>query len=420
MTKRSELLFLESKIFGKLYYHNVYSFYGEPVIFTATNNYDQKFFCYNLGDEDQSELWTVTPISEKRVNQLEQKDISILKAISATKKDSVLLIRALYDGSDILEEWKTFSRLNYLFPKDDVFITENINLDGKRSHSHKIRVSKSNSGKLTTAKLSSVTSAFTDFLKSLLKGSDAPNDFYPQDAVEGSFVYRVKVENVDSLRNDGYSLFAKFGNRDSLLKLIDNTRLDLRTFRKLLDVQISENLDIELIDEDTTDKVLILTTSNASSLLSEIDSRLSSYLDSTMVPQADDLFEIQRFVAILLQHGSVNENLFKKEKRQVLYYRDACMLLGLIHDYGKLTPNGLKVARSEDPNSFIPIIREQFENTECAYIWSLKQEVDSIIEIDESSAADFLIHNCRGLSESTAKRRAQTLVSWVKQFKKFS
>ncbi|GIC17384.1 hypothetical protein VCSRO98_3255 [Vibrio cholerae] len=50
----------------------------------------------------------------------------------------------------------------------------------------------------------------------------------------------------------------------------------------------------------------------------------------------------------------------------------------------------------------------------------LKQGVNSMLDIQEDSATEFLIENCNGLSDNTSRRRAQTLKSWVRKFKEFS
>lgn len=43
----NQKLFLETG-FGKLFYHNIYAIYSEPVVFTALNEQGQIFFCYSL------------------------------------------------------------------------------------------------------------------------------------------------------------------------------------------------------------------------------------------------------------------------------------------------------------------------------------------------------------------------------------
>lgn len=420
MTKQADLLFMSCAAFGDLYYHNVYSFYGEPVIFTAQNSFSQLFFCYSLGCDGELERWLITPLSAERAIQLEQKDIPIIKAISASKQDYVLLISINIDNGEQSESWKKFSDLDFLMPESDVFISENVNWDGKRKHTHKIRISKEGESDIFASYIGNLTGAFTDFFRNFLDSHDIKSNFFPKDAVPGSFVFRVKTDNVEQLRSEGYQLLEKFSNRKDFIGLLEQRKIDLRLLRRLFDIQLERKLNIELIDEESTESVFSLNLSQINEYLSEVDIRLSSYLNSTMVPQADSFESIRSYLQLLHDNGVVTESSFGKTERQVSYYRDACRLLSLIHDYNTLTPVGIKAINAEDEETFVQIIRTQFENTDCCSIWMVKQQVDSVIEIDENSAADFLIENCSGLSENTARRRSQTLVAWIKKFKEFA
>ncbi|MES7679645.1 hypothetical protein U6K38_12230, partial [Cutibacterium acnes] len=154
--------------------------------------------------------------------------------------------------------------------------------------------------------------------------------------------------------------------------------------------------------------------------LPDINDKLGSYLDSTMVPQADSLERIRLYLNIVDRNRVVTAKELGVEPRQVSYYRDACKLLSLIHDYSSLTPLGMKVAVSQNDEEWVKIIQRQFEESDCGHIWMLKQDVSSILDIQENSAAEFLIENCNGLSDNTSRRRAQTLKSWVRKFKEFA
>ena len=93
-----KILFLETD-FGKLFYHNVYAFYGEPVVFTAFNEYRHFFFCYSLGldDEQENDLWLIMPISEEKKNRLEQKDIPVIKMMKGDDCEKIKLLKLNLD-----------------------------------------------------------------------------------------------------------------------------------------------------------------------------------------------------------------------------------------------------------------------------------------------------------------------------------
>jgi hypothetical protein len=419
---KKELKFMSCKTYGALSYHNVYSFYDEPIAFTAFNEYEQVFFCYSLGldDEFEHDMWLISPISEKLINKLEQKDVPILSAIQQKSDSKTLLVKINIETGIREEVIKNVKSLPYLLPEADVFITENVNYDRQRRHTHRIRFSKKNNSQIVSGALDSASKAFNDFCKNFLRNFDISTNFYYKDAIEGSFVYRVKASDIDELQTKGHEVLSQISDEKQFLDALDNRSIDLRIARNLFDVLLENDLNVQFYDEESTDLIFDLKHDYVLKLLAEVDKRIGKYLDSTMVPQADNLERIKKFLELTSNNIVVTSDSLDVAPRQVSYYRDACELLSLVHSYGKITPIGFKALTAENEEAFLNVIKRQFAETECGYIWMLDQEVDLITDIDENSAADFLISNCNGLSESTSRRRAQTLKSWVKKFKKYS
>ncbi|HIF8869468.1 TPA: DUF6575 domain-containing protein [Vibrio cholerae] len=422
MSAKDDLLFLTSSRCGSLYYHNVYSYYDEPLIFTALNEYDQLFFCYSLGCDEQHDRWIIVPASQEKVNRLEQKDIPIVHMIKPSVSAKVLLTKIGLDTNEVSEEFVVAKKLPYKMPQDNVFIRENINYDGRRKHSHRIRIAKKSNKDIISETLNQVSEVFGEFCRHYLKKHEISVSFYPRDAVEGSFVYRVKTATKDEIdfRTKGYELLSKVSSHEDFLSSLEAQEIDLRIVRKLFDLIGSNDIEIQLIDEDSTQTILGLEPNYVEELLPDINDKLGSYLDSTMVPQADSLERIRLYLNIVDRNRVVTAKELGVEPRQVSYYRDACKLLSLIHDYSSLTPLGMKVAASQNDEEWVKIIQRQFEESDCGHIWMLKQDVSSILDIQENSAAEFLIENCNGLSDNTSRRRAQTLKSWVRKFKEFT
>lgn len=422
MSTRNDLLFLKSERCGSLFYHNVYSYYDEPLIFTAMNGYDQLYFCYSLGCDQTHDRWIIVPTSQEKINRLEQKDIPIIQMIQPSSSAKVLMVKVSLETSEIIEDFQIAKKLPYKMPANDIFIRENINYDGRRKHSHRIRIAKKSNKLIISETLNKVSEVFGEFCRNYLSKHDISVSFYPRDAVIGSFVYRVKTEtkNEDEFKSKGYELLSKVSSQEDFLSSLNGQEVDLRIIRKLFDLIGTNDIEIQLIDEDTTQTILELAPSYVASVLPEIDDKLGSYLDSTMVPQADNLDRIKLYLNIIDNKRVVTSQGLGVDPRQVSYYRDACKLLSLIHDYSSLTPLGLKVATSQDESEWVKIIKRQFEESDCGHLWMSNQGVDTILNISEESAVDFLIENCNGLSESTSRRRAQTLKAWVKTFKQFA
>ncbi|WP_447554591.1 DUF6575 domain-containing protein [Vibrio cholerae] len=391
-------------------------------MFTALNEYDQLFFCYSLGCDEQHDRWIIVPASQEKVNRLEQKDIPIVHMIKPSVSAKVLLTKIGLDTNEVSEEFVVAKKLPYKMPQDNVFIRENINYDGRRKHSHRIRIAKKSNKDIISETLNQVSEVFGEFCRHYLKKHEISVSFYPRDAVEGSFVYRVKTATKDEIdfRTKGYELLSKVSSHEDFLSSLEAQEIDLRIVRKLFDLIGSNDIEIQLIDEDSTQTILGLEPNYVEELLPDINDKLGSYLDSTMVPQADSLERIRLYLNIVDRNRVVTAKELGVEPRQVSYYRDACKLLSLIHDYSSLTPLGMKVAASQNDEEWVKIIQRQFEESDCGHIWMLKQDVSSILDIQENSAAEFLIENCNGLSDNTSRRRAQTLKSWVRKFKEFA
>ncbi|XPF92683.1 DUF6575 domain-containing protein [Colwellia sp. RE-S-Sl-9] len=418
MSKKSDLLFKTSSIYGDLYYHNVYSFYEQPLIFTAYNENDQLFFCYDLGVDESNELWIFAPISEEKVRKLENKDIPIVSALIQNKNYKAILYMEPFDDSPAKESLCLVKDLPYQWPNLDVFIHENINYDNRRKHTHKIRINKPNSKAIDSSILNGANDSFGYFCKNVWKKHDIPSKILLHDAIPGSFIYRVEVQNKDTDKEEVHEILNRLSNKDDFIHAIDEKELDLRLVKRLFDEVLSHRLTIQLIDEESTDIIIELTEAYVYELIDIVDDRLGTYLDSSMVPQADNFETLRLFLTLTKNKGFVTASDLGVHQRQVSYYRDACELLALVHDYSKLTPLGLDAVSSSNKD-FVSIIKTQFMHTECGSIWMLNQGVKDLLDINGESATDFLIQFCNGLSEGTAKRRAQTLKSWVRNFKEF-
>ncbi|OXR99548.1 DUF6575 domain-containing protein [Shewanella algae] len=418
--KKSELLFIKTKTFGRLYYHNVYSFYEQPLTFVSLNDFGQLFFCYSLGLDDHylKDQWIIVPISEDNVNKLEQKDIPIIKAIKQSSTSNVLVVDILLESGRLIERRTPANKLDFIFPDKNVFIHENINYDGSRKHTHRIRFSKNAKSPIASEVLDSASKAFNEFCKNFLRYFDVKTNFYHQDAIRGSFVYRVKASQIEELQSKGHAVLSKISDVNEFINAIDNKEIDLRLARNLFEELLNSELKVELYDEESTELILSLEHEYVEVLLREVDERIGVYLDSTMVPQADNLDRVKLYLTLVAENQVVTSDNLRVDPRQVSYYRDACQLLSLIHSYGKITPIGYKALHTDNEEDYLKIIQRQFEEMECGHIWMKEQKVTSILDINENTAAQFLIKNCNGLSDNTSVRRARTLSSWVKRFKK--
>ncbi|MBF4354609.1 hypothetical protein EAY36_25565, partial [Vibrio anguillarum] len=245
--------------------------------------------------------WIVVPASQEKVNRLEQKDIPIVHMLKPSASAKVLLIKIDVDTGIVSEDFVIAKKLPYKMPQDNIFIRENINYDGKRKHSHRIRIAKKSHKDIISETLNQVSEVFGEFCRHYLKKHEISVSFYPRDAVEGSFVYRVKTTTKDEndFRTKGYALLSKVSSHEDFLSSLEAQEIDLRIVRKLFDLIGSNDIEIQLIDEDSTQTILGLESNYVEQLLPDINDKLGSYLDSTMVPQADNLDRIKLYLSIV-------------------------------------------------------------------------------------------------------------------------
>lgn len=134
------------------------------------------------------------------------------------------------------------------------------------------------------------------------------------------------------------------------------------------------------------------------------------------IPQADNLSRVAQMVALL--SGSINSHkkLAKKlsiSDRQVLYYTQAANFLGLIKpedDFYSVTNEGKKIIDAK-PEKKLSLLIELFLKT--PFVKDSLGPSAAKSEVGEAELAKVI--KKRGYSAETAKRRAQTLLSWFRQ-----
>nr|MBF4222787.1 hypothetical protein [Vibrio anguillarum] len=123
---------------------------------------------YSLGCDEQHDRWIVVPASQEKVNRLEQKDIPIVHMLKPSASAKVLLIKIDVDTGIVSEDFVIAKKLPYKMPQDNIFIRENINYDGKRKHSHRIRIAKKSHKDIISETLNQVSEVFGEFCRHYL------------------------------------------------------------------------------------------------------------------------------------------------------------------------------------------------------------------------------------------------------------
>lgn len=106
-------------------YLNVYAYYDQPVMFSAKNQFGERYVCYSLGCEDLTEEWLIIPFSLETIKLLEDKNLSVSKLIKdALKGDSLFLLKIKLSNFEQTVEKVKEEGFNYLLPEDNVYILD--------------------------------------------------------------------------------------------------------------------------------------------------------------------------------------------------------------------------------------------------------------------------------------------------------
>jgi len=144
------------------------------------------------------------------------------------------------------------------------------------------------------------------------------------------------------------------------------------------------------------------------------------------VPQADSLKKVLFFVSLLIQYKSsieiIREKFLKGSKnssRNFSYYQQAAEVLGLIDWRGHPTNASFVLNHLPTKEKKMRLLASQFLSSNVGSSWLKWSNVNDLSDVQSDSAYQFLIEVCPSLSETTAKRRARTLKSWLEAFHQY-
>lgn len=116
-------IFINNEIFGELAYLNIYAYYDQPVMFSAKNQFGERYVCYSLGCENLTEEWLIIPSSLETIKSLEDKELSVSKLIKDSLKGySLFLLKIKLSNFEQTVEKVKEDGFNYLLPEDNIYI----------------------------------------------------------------------------------------------------------------------------------------------------------------------------------------------------------------------------------------------------------------------------------------------------------
>ncbi len=136
-------------------------------------------------------------------------------------------------------------------------------------------------------------------------------------------------------------------------------------------------------------------------------------VDGRDVPQANSVEEVLQVVDAILQHGEATvddvDNL--GTERQIAYYKHGARILGLLDDDNLPTERARALVGRSVAQRLV-LLAVYFEDSAIVREWRRWSGKESLVDLDPSTAQDFIAQTVSGLTGTTIGRRASTLRKW--------
>ncbi|MFT7680656.1 MAG: hypothetical protein ACI935_000087 [Moritella dasanensis] len=413
---------------GKLDFFEIYDDFEGPKCFSVKNNLKQIFFVYWSGDfwgeEYPVSKWLYSPISHERLDGLRRKQFSILDIylepelcvynveISLSNKPSIVDMLSPEDIARSNLPPNSF----YLEP-DEIVICAN-----EAAWDFECRIAKASSSSPDSTVVTKVLDALSAVIEPLMKGSTRKRPkLFPLTAAYGSFEVKLGTSDHEAASQAIEQLNVLLSDIVSLDSNLNNLGLDPYKLKDLLNVVQNEGLELSLKPKtyEYLEDNINITSDKISAALGVLNKSCTTFIDSLLVPQASDIDRIIEIVGRIINSEDINfENIEGlSSKRQVEYHLTAAYCLGLLNKNDTVTAAGQLMHHRETREDKYKFLSDRFEASELGWAWVKWSKVDSIYEIDESTAGEFINECVRGLGSRTSKRRASTIATWLKTFK---
>ncbi|MBK0015951.1 hypothetical protein JMT66_20345 [Kosakonia cowanii] len=412
---------------GELSIERVYSFYDVPRTFLVKSSKTKEFYLVYWFDESETfDSWYYAPMNKLEISNL---DSGFIQVRDFFLNKNVFIVTTPYDLSCCEIEFLSYRDIdNETLPPVGYFIS----IDGEGecaivyndekeilNNVHEIRIFRDRSEKnIEWEPIQKIINTWNSLYNKVAKVLfDDDFSLVPYTSSIGSYKTKFIAEKNDVFISNFTEFLNVLKSSNLDLETIKELGIDLNDFEALLSNLRTYNYKME-VRSNTGSSLFIIDAKKLASEKEKIQEHNQRYLSSDLVPQADDIYRVIKLVDSVGNNELFNEESEGITPRQVNYYKHAARLLGLVKKNGfVLQPLGWKVFFAKDFKEKISLLAEAFENSDCGWAWMKYCGVETIVDIDETTAIAFLIEKANGLAEDTAKRRSKTLHAWAIEFK---
>lgn len=417
-------LFASHPVFGKLRIINVYLEFDGPKILYAENESGSTFFVYWVGDESNYENWYVIPCSKTKLISFEKKRLNLRNILEVQEQEYFYDIKLPFSsGEELSVNFKHKNKIAEIaLPDEDVFVKRVVAyspslLEKNLVPTHELIVSKTNKKSkknVLLEQMSHICDRFSELVFGFNKSHSITSTLQALNARYGSFAISLHAEDLTKFESFLEKVSTLMINKKDIIPFLEEYDIDIKVFLNLLKAIAQSSIDFELRSSAEPDKVIKIYKVDAEIYLVRLKTRALTYISSIKVPQGNDIDKIFKLVELKWNNEPVNANTLSVEPRLVAYYRQSAHILGFMEYNGELTPQGQRIALSDDRTKY-RIAANAFESSECVWAWMNHCDVTSLADIDPNTAIGFLTERCPTLSDKTVARRANTLASWCRQ-----
>jgi hypothetical protein len=422
---------------GRLEISEIFDSYDGPRLFSAVAASGTVYLAFWIGESSTADTWLYVPISRRRLDEVVEGVLTLREAFSEPEDGFVYTVQTPYDLSrgSATAQSPTEIPAELLPSSNDRLSGQRIaqtaaasqdatsqeNIHGRLLQ--RIRIEAKKRRVVTLDAVAQCLAHWSALFTQALAAVGGTGRLLPLSATPGSFNVNLTVpkgEGADSALSQVRSIV---GVVAGALPIPDSGAVDLPALRALLSELRKHQLMLTIAQDDDNGNPLepiTLDFRNNDNLLVRLNQLPTlSTLESSDIPQADDLDRVLRLAELVSKDRPVTPTSLDVVERQVAYYKHAARVLRILELDNSISPTGHQLVALQDPAEQRAVLALQFETSRCGWRWIQWCEKTSLIDIDATSAETFLAAVVPGLSPSTAKRRARTLESWCRTLQPF-
>ncbi|MDU7770003.1 MAG: DUF6575 domain-containing protein, partial [Serratia marcescens] len=353
---------------GELSIEKIYSFYDVPRTFLAKSAKTKEFYLvYWFDESDSFDSWYYAPMNNLEISNL---DSGLIQVRDFFINKNVIVISTPYDLSDCKVDVLPYRDIDSeTLPPAGYFIA--LDEDGEFSvvyndereilnNVHEIRIYRDRSEKnIEWEPIQKIVNTWNSLYNKVAKVI-CNDDFslIPYTSSIGSYKSKFIAENNDVFISNFIEFLSVLKSSELDYEAIKGLGVDLDDFEALLSSLRTYNYKLEV----RSNAGASLFTIDAKKLASEkekIQEHNQRYFSSELVPQADDIHRVIKFVRSVGNNELFNEESEGITPRQINYYKHAAKLLGLVKTNGfVLQPLGWKVFYAQNSKEQISLLAE--------------------------------------------------------------